>query len=195
MYNWHLFITAVIQHVYAHKLRYILYMALPLAIPTSTYLAPSSCDRNRPPQSRVARKLIPFVPHCSLVPSPSKFPTLPGFPEPNVLLIRAHPNPLSSIRHSPPWDAPITICIITHIYRLVLLMTHLGASSDPAAPMSMSATGSPPLPPPLGHHEYFLLRSSMPFSWASPSPAPDVLQSPSSGRPALPPLPSLHPPS
>jgi hypothetical protein len=26
---------------------------------------------------------------------PSKFPTLLGFPEPNVLLIRVHPNPLS----------------------------------------------------------------------------------------------------
>ncbi len=28
----------------------------------STYLAPSSCDRNRPPQSQVACKLTPFVP-------------------------------------------------------------------------------------------------------------------------------------
>ncbi len=33
-------------------------------------------------------------------------------------------------------------------------------SSAPEAPMSMSGTGSPPLLP-LGHHEYFLLRSSM----------------------------------
>jgi hypothetical protein len=59
----------------------------PLLVPVSTYLTPSRCDRNGPPQSQVARKLIPIVPHCPLVPSPSKFPTLPGFPEPNVLLI------------------------------------------------------------------------------------------------------------
>ncbi len=56
-----------------------LYMALPIAIipllvPASTYLAPSGSDRNRPPQSQVARKLIPFVPHCSLVLSPLQIP-------------------------------------------------------------------------------------------------------------------------
>ena len=84
-----------------------LYMALPIAIipllvPASTYLAPSSCDRNRPPQSQVARKLIPFVPHCSLVPSPPKSQPFSDFPEPNVHLIRAHHNPLSSMQHSPP---------------------------------------------------------------------------------------------
>ncbi len=30
--------------------------------PLSTYLAPSSCDRNRPPPSQVACKLTPFAP-------------------------------------------------------------------------------------------------------------------------------------
>ncbi len=83
-----------------HKLRYILYMALPLTVPTSTYLAPSSCDRNRPPQSQVARKLSPLSPIAPLLPSPPQIPNPPGFPEPNVLLIRAHHNPLSSIQHN-----------------------------------------------------------------------------------------------
>ena len=94
MYNWYLFITAVIQHVYGHELQYILYIALPLYIPTSTYLAPSSCDRNGPPQSQVARKLSPLSPIAPLHPPPL------GFPIPNVLLIRTHPNPLPSERNS-----------------------------------------------------------------------------------------------
>jgi hypothetical protein len=99
MYNWYLFITAVIQYAYGHRLRYILYIALPLTISFSTYLAPSSCDRNCPPQSQVARKLSPLSPIAPLYPSPPQTPSLLGFPGPNVLLIRAHPNPLPSIRH------------------------------------------------------------------------------------------------
>ncbi len=46
--------------------------------PAFTYLAPSSCDRNRPPPSQVAYKLTLFNPpitHC---------PALPGFPEPQL---------------------------------------------------------------------------------------------------------------
>ncbi len=61
----------------------------PLLILFSTYLAPSRCDRNGPPQSQVARKLIPFVPHCSLVPSPPNSQPFLGFPELNLHLIRA----------------------------------------------------------------------------------------------------------
>jgi hypothetical protein len=67
----------------------------PLLIPSSTYLAPSRCDRNCPPQFQVACKLIPFVPHCSLVPSPPKSQPFLDFPEPNVYLIRAHQKPPS----------------------------------------------------------------------------------------------------
>ncbi len=40
-------------------------MLVPLCLPfvsPSTYLAPSSCDRNRPPRSQVACKLTPFAP-------------------------------------------------------------------------------------------------------------------------------------
>ncbi len=47
---------------------------------TSTYLAPSSCDRNRPPRSQVVCKLLPLVPHCSLVSSPPKSQPFLGFP-------------------------------------------------------------------------------------------------------------------
>jgi hypothetical protein len=100
MYNWCLLFTAVIQHVYGHKLWYILYIALPLTIPTSTYLAPSSCDRNGPPQSQVAHKLSPLSPIAPMYPSLPQLLSLLGFPGPNVLLIRTHPNPFPSIRHS-----------------------------------------------------------------------------------------------
>jgi hypothetical protein len=42
----------------------------------------------------------PLCPHGSLVPFPPQIPNPLGFPGPNVLLIRAHYNPLSSIQHS-----------------------------------------------------------------------------------------------
>ncbi len=67
----------------------------PLLVPSSTYLAPSRCDRNCPPQSQVARKLTPLVPHCSLVPSPPNSQPFLDFPEPSVYLIRAHHKPPS----------------------------------------------------------------------------------------------------
>ena len=68
--------------------------------PISTYLAPSSCDRNGPPQSQVARKLSPLSPIAPVYPSLPQLPSLLGFPGPNVLLIRTHPNPFPSIRHN-----------------------------------------------------------------------------------------------
>jgi hypothetical protein len=67
----------------------------PLLVPFPTYLAPSSCDRNRPPRSQVACELLSFVPHCSLVPSPPKSQPFWDFPEPNVHLIKAHLKPSS----------------------------------------------------------------------------------------------------
>jgi hypothetical protein len=72
----------------------------PLPILVSTYLAPSSCDRNRPPRSQVACKLLPLVPHCSLAPSPPNSQPSSGFPEPNVHLIRRITNPFPSIQNS-----------------------------------------------------------------------------------------------
>ncbi len=101
---------AIIQHVHECSLQYSLYIALPLCVPTSSYLAPSSCDRNGPSQFQVACKLSPLspiAPHCS--------PLLPCihpswvFPDPNVLSFRTHPNPSPSERNSPPRDASITI--------------------------------------------------------------------------------------
>ena len=79
MYNWYQFITAII-HIYTSALQYILDIALPLCIPISTYLAPSSCDRNGPPQSQVACELSPLspiAPHCSRAFIPPGFSRTP----------------------------------------------------------------------------------------------------------------------
>ncbi len=70
--------------------------AFPLAFPTpcwfsfaplnvpfvspSTYLAPSSCDRNRPPPSQVACKLTPFAPPFTQLTHPSQIPRTPPAP-------------------------------------------------------------------------------------------------------------------
>jgi hypothetical protein len=43
----------------------------------STYLAPSSCDRNRPPQSQVACKLTPFAPPFTQPTPPFQIPRTP----------------------------------------------------------------------------------------------------------------------
>jgi hypothetical protein len=119
---------------------------------------PPSCDRNCPPQSQVACKLTPFVPHLAPVPSLPKFRPLLGFPRSNMHLIGTTlQNPTHKITHTPLFAmAPI---YYLHYYSLVLLMPRRVAPSPPMASMSMRATGSLPLP--LGHHEYFLLRSSM----------------------------------
>ena len=42
-----------------------------------TYLAPSSCDRNRPPQSQVACKLTPFAPPFTQPTPPLQIPRTP----------------------------------------------------------------------------------------------------------------------
>jgi hypothetical protein len=57
-----------------------------LLVPFSTYLAPSRCDRNGPPQSQVARKLIPFV----------------NVPKLNVHLIRATSQTLFPVYNTAP---------------------------------------------------------------------------------------------
>ncbi len=43
----------------------------------STYLAPSSCDRNRPPPSQVAGKLTPFAPPFTQLTHPPQIPRTP----------------------------------------------------------------------------------------------------------------------
>jgi hypothetical protein len=45
--------------------------------PVSTYLAPSSCDRNCPPPSQVACKLTLFAPPFTQLSRPSQFPRTP----------------------------------------------------------------------------------------------------------------------
>jgi hypothetical protein len=52
---------------------------LPFVSP-STYLAPSSCDRNRPPQSQVACKLTPFAPPFTQSTPPLQIPRTPTAP-------------------------------------------------------------------------------------------------------------------
>ncbi len=65
-----------IQYIYIYTWRVSPCFA-PLCFPfvsPSTYLAPSSCDRNRPPRSQVACKLTPFAHPSPNCPTPSKFP-------------------------------------------------------------------------------------------------------------------------
>ncbi len=45
--------------------------------PYSTYLAPSSCDRNRPPSTQVACKLTLFAPPFTQLSHPFQFPRTP----------------------------------------------------------------------------------------------------------------------
>jgi hypothetical protein len=76
------------NHSIAHTIQSHIYMAQfplsfsPLASPPfcspfvspSTYLAPSSCDRNRPPQSQAACKLTPFAPPFTQLSHPFQIP-------------------------------------------------------------------------------------------------------------------------
>jgi hypothetical protein len=89
-------VTNVIQtfnHSVAHTIHLHIYMAhfpllpSPLAgfpllpfVFLSTYLAPSSCDRNRPPPSQVACKLTPFAPPFTQLTHPLQIPRTPPAP-------------------------------------------------------------------------------------------------------------------
>ncbi len=70
-----------IQYSYIYTWRNSPCFSLPLLVPfyspfvsPSTYLAPSSCDRNRPPPSQVACKLTPFAPPFTQPSHPSQIP-------------------------------------------------------------------------------------------------------------------------
>jgi hypothetical protein len=83
----------LVQSFFAHTTQIHIYTAytwrtpicsLPLAVaplhpfvPPFTYLAPSSCDRNRPPPSQVACKLTPLAPPFSPLTHPSQIPRTP----------------------------------------------------------------------------------------------------------------------
>ena len=102
--NWYHSSLRSFQHIHGSIFSYIsTYARSPCYKPHSfTYLAPSSCDRNRPPRSQVVCKLLPFVPlapSCPPFQNPNPFS---DFPEPNVHLIKARLNPLPSIPNSPP---------------------------------------------------------------------------------------------
>ncbi len=94
-------IIQTLSHSFAHTLQLHIYMAhfpfAPLAgspcspcwfpllpfVPLSTYLAPSSCDRNRPPPSQVACKLTLFAPPFTQLSHPFQLPRNPNCPAPN----------------------------------------------------------------------------------------------------------------
>ncbi len=69
-----------IQYSYIYMAQFPL-LFYPLCSPfvsPSTYLAPSSCDRNRPPQSQVACKLTPFAPPFIQPTPPLQIPRTPS---------------------------------------------------------------------------------------------------------------------
>ncbi len=73
-----------IQYSYIYTWRSSPCFSLPLLAPLcspfvfpSTYLAPSSCDRNRPPQSQVACKLTLFAPPFTHPTPPLQSPRSP----------------------------------------------------------------------------------------------------------------------
>jgi hypothetical protein len=73
-----------IQYSYIYAWRNSPCFSLPLLVPfcspfmsPSTYLAPSSCDRNRPPPSQVACKLTPFAPPFTQLSHPFQNPRTP----------------------------------------------------------------------------------------------------------------------
>jgi hypothetical protein len=101
MYNWyHSFITTVIQHIYGHKLQYTLYIALPLCSPFLLTWHPPAVTG----MVHLSPRLLVNCPLCPpLLPRTPPFLILHPlwvFPGPNVLLIRTHPNPFPSVRHT-----------------------------------------------------------------------------------------------
>ncbi len=195
MYNWYQFITRSFIHTRV-------WFYVQFVHSTSPWESRPLLTWRPPAVTRVVlfspRLLVncPLVPHCSPL-SPASLP--PGFPRnPNVLLIRTHPNPSPNVANSPPWDASIT-AIYLHVFtawwfwrRLLncpLLQTSLPCLWEPLVPRCCcyhSATTSTSSwgPPCLG-----------PSSWASLSPAPGPPRPPSSRLLGLLLLPSPNPPS
>jgi hypothetical protein len=122
-----------IQLYMAHSLCFYLPLLVfpffPFSSPLLTW-NPPSCDRNRPPQFQVARKLTPPVPHLAPCTPPSKIPTPFGFSRSHVHLIRAtlQPIPLWSrtvIHHLASWFAfihPVDYFQFTYVSVLFTLL-------------------------------------------------------------------------
>ncbi len=87
---------------------------------------PPSCDRNRSPQSQVACKLTPLVPHLAPVPSPPEFQPLLGFPEPNMHLIRA------TLQTQPSYSRTICmyVCMYVCMYIYIYIYIYILGCSD-----------------------------------------------------------------
>ncbi len=111
IYKWYQAITRSFIHTrvwFIHSL----YMHFPLIIPPLLTWRPPAVMR----VVLLSPRLLvdcPLVPHCS----PLSLASLPsGLPRnPNVLLIRTHPNPSPSVANSPPWDASITAAFYMYL--------------------------------------------------------------------------------
>ncbi len=110
-----------------------------------------------PPRSQVASKLISPFPSPSPYTPLSKIPTPWGFPELNMHITKTTSRTWLT-RSS---TLPLRCRHYFIVYNLVLLTPRRVAPSSSPASTSMRGAGCSSLPPPLGHHEYFLLRSSM----------------------------------
>jgi hypothetical protein len=151
IYNWY---HPHVQTFVMYTIQITIYMAhspclpyFPLLIPLAPFAPlydsplltwnPPSCDRIRPPRSRVACKLTPLLSHPSPKPSPSKFPE-PKLPSASLRRLQDesgvfcpeqvqwNQNGKISIR-VPHWDChnhhvtpPIFLCTF---YRMVTLYT------------------------------------------------------------------------
>jgi hypothetical protein len=115
--------------ILTHTSRLHIYMAhfplLPFVSPLypySTYLAPFSCDRNRPPPSQVACKLTPFAPPHPVDP-PHPNSQNPANPAPNnddlgTILALGVQNSYQSIGHTLNYTITVTdICVFNHLKR------------------------------------------------------------------------------
>jgi hypothetical protein len=97
MYNWYQLIT---QHSYIHECVFYVQFVHALSLKNPALLLtwrPPVVKRVVPSSPRLLVN-CPFVPHCSQL-FLASLP--PGFPQnPNVLLIRTHPNPFPSVGYS-----------------------------------------------------------------------------------------------
>jgi hypothetical protein len=120
-----------IQYSYIYTWRNSPYFSLPLLTPPcspfvspSTYLAPSSCDRNRPPQSQVACKLTPFAPPFTQPTPPLQIPRTPTAQRLTKMtsgIFRLLLTGTSNMYHLLTYNGGVVLCLTDHIMGLVRL--------------------------------------------------------------------------
>ncbi len=99
----------------------------PCQLPFVLTWNPPSCDRNRPPQSQVARKLTPLVPHLAPCTLPPKIPPFLGFSRSNAHLIR------TTLQTRPTRSRTVGflsfLCMYTCVYKQAQSCCRLGGRS------------------------------------------------------------------